>query len=307
MPFSYRDRAGRKLRLTWAIFSLCVALPICDLLSSCSTFGAHQAFTYRKTYTNSNPSKVFTYSYDPEDTSHDYFKAAYAHPGAEGQKQVRNRILYELMGMVDDYYYQYTTELRRDVSGKGILVDTTALATSIAATAAGAKELKTVLSAISSSVQGLSKSIDANVLLGNTVQAIRLQMDGARADIATEMITNMKQQDCSEYPLEAGLRDIVRYYDAGTLTSGVASLSKDAGVKKNEAEKEQTKAATTKAKFSKDSAGDKLRDLASTPEGRAKLRSWMDGHDLEDEAIEMFIRGDIYASQRQAAVSDLLK
>ena len=211
------------------------------------------------------------------------------------------------MGMVDDYYYQYTNELRRDVAGKGILVDTAALATSVAATAAGANELKTVLSAISSSVQGLSKSIDANVLLGNTVQAIRLQMDGARADIATEMITNMKQQNCSEYPLEAGLRDIVRYYDAGTLTSGVASLSKDAGVKKNEAEKEQNKAATTTAKFSKDTAGDKLRDLASTPEGKAKLRTWMDSHGLEDEAIEMFIRGDIYASQRQTAVSDLLR
>ena len=73
--------------------------------------------------------------------------------------------------MVDDYYCQYTTELRRDVSGKGILLDTRALATSIASTAAGANELKTVLSAISSSVQGLSKSIDANVLLGNTLRA----------------------------------------------------------------------------------------------------------------------------------------
>ena len=119
------------------------------VLTSCSTVGAHQAFTYRKTLSNSNPSRVFTYSYDPADTTHTYFKYAYANPGAEGQKQVRNRILYELMGMVDDYYYQYTTELRRDVSGKGILLDTTALATSIASTAAGANELKTVLSAIS--------------------------------------------------------------------------------------------------------------------------------------------------------------
>lgn len=303
IPLHNRKRIERELSRAWAILTLCV-LPLCGTLSSCSTFGAHQAFTYRKTHDNSDPNKVLTYSYDDVAASN-YFKTLYGSATGDGQKQVRNRILYELMGMVDDYYYQYTASLRRDISGKGILVDTAALATSIGSTAAGAKELKTVLSAISSGVQGVSKSIDANVLLGNTIQAIRLQMDGTRADIATEMITNMKQQGCAEYPLEAGLRDIIRYYDAGTLTSGVAGLSKDAGVKKNTAEKEQSKAATTKAKFSKDTAGDKLRDLASTPEGKTKLRNWMNGHGLEDEAIEMFIRGDTYASERQEAVSDL--
>jgi hypothetical protein len=281
-------------------------------LGGCSTFGAYQAFTYRKTRANENPSKVFTYTYDPQQApttpNQQYFKDAYTNPPAgQTQKLVRNRILYELMGMVDDYYYSYTAALRRDVSGKGIIVDTTALATSIASTAAGGKELKTVLSAISSSVQGISKSIDANVLLGNTVQAIRLQMDGTRADLAAEMIKNMKALDCTDYPLEAGLRDIVRYYDAGTLTSGVASLSKDAGVKKENAEKKQTKAAGTKARFTQDTAADKLSALASTEEGKKRLRSWMNEHDLKDEAIAEFIWGDIYATQREEAVTDLLK
>jgi hypothetical protein len=293
------------------VVSLCLLALVGTNISGCSTFGAHQAFTYRKTGSNTDPSRVFTYSYDSydqQDPTRPYFKQAYnAAPGAAAQQLVRNRILYELMGVVDDYYYYYTTALRRDISGKGIIVDTAALATSIASTAAGGKELKTVLSAVSSSVQGISKSIDANVLLGNTVQAIRLQMDGARTDIATEMIKKMKDQNCIDYPLEAGLRDIVRYYDAGTLTSGVASLSKDAGVKKNEAEKKQSAAAKTTAKFTEDTASNKLATLISTAEGKKRLRIWMNEHDLQDEALAEFIWGDIYAGQRETAVADLVK
>src|SRR5581483_467505 len=212
--------------------------------TGCSTAGAHQAFTYRKMHSNPHPEKVLTYSYDPAQSTpaQPFFKAAYA--GSGYSNSVRNRILYELMGMVDDYYYRYTFELRADISGKNIFTDTLGLGTSLASTAAGAKELKTVLSAISTAAQGVSKSIDSNVLLGNTIQAVRLQMDAARADIATEMIKKMKEQGTTEYPLEAGLRDIIRYYDAGTLTSGLANLSKESGKDKANAEAKQKAKAT---------------------------------------------------------------
>jgi hypothetical protein len=249
--------------------ALSLGLAVAVLSSGCSTFGAHQAFTYRKECGNQHPEQVLTFQYDraaPADRR-PFFKDAYEHPAGFASSErltskdadgndvtillsargvVRNRILYELMGMVDDYYFRYTDELRSDIAGKGIFSDTLGLATSLAATAAGGQQLKTVLSAISTAAQGVSKSIDANVLLGSSVQAIRLQMDAARSDLAAEMILKMKQQDAGEYPLEAGLRDIVRYYDAGTLTSGVAALSKESGKKKIESEtKEKARATNT--------------------------------------------------------------
>jgi hypothetical protein len=289
--------------------SLCIAVMLCSTITGCSTFGAHQAFTYRKTQSN-DPNKVLTYAYDPSLATPDrpFFKYAYRDAGTN-KRRVRNTILYELMGMVDDYYYQYTSELRRDVSGKGILVDTAGLATSIASTAAGANELKTVLSAASSSVQGLSKSIDANVLMGNTVQAIRLQMDGARADIATDMITKMKQQDCDEYPLEAGLRDVIRYYDAGTLTSGVAALSKEAGVKKSESENAQKRAEV--GTFTSDDAEATLRNYWK-PNGvlnkdhAAAFNGWLQEHENGVD-IATFLYSSKYSSERPKAVAALIK
>lgn len=283
---------------------------ICLGATGCSTFGVYQAFTYRKTYGHNDPNKVLTYSYDPSlaTASRPFFKDAYLAAGAN-QKQVRNRILYELMGVIDDYYYRYTTDLRRQAASKGIFVDTAGIATSIAATAAGGNELKTILSGISSGVQGLSKSIDANVLLGNTIQAIRLQMDSTRAVVATDMITKMKQQDCADYPLEAGLRDIIRYYDAGTLTAGLAGLSKQAGISKYENEQEEKSAAT--GKFTKDSATDSLRSFwkpngAVNQVNAARLQEWLN----ENEAgvdIATFLYSSKYASERPKAVAALVK
>src|SRR5436305_3352542 len=70
-------------------------------LTACSSFGAYQAFTYRKTSGN-DPKKLLTYNYvDP--SAKNYFKAVYGTASDDAQKEIRNRILYELMGMVDDY------------------------------------------------------------------------------------------------------------------------------------------------------------------------------------------------------------
>lgn len=217
--------------------------------AGCSVNGAYQAFTYRNRTDNPHPEKIYTYSYDRALASRGqpYFKDAYK----EGPpKTVRNRIMYELMGIVDDFYYRYTVELRQDITSKGIVADAVGISTSLAATAAGGEGLKTLLAAISTAGQGLNKSIDANILLGNTVQAIRLQMDAARADLATEIIAKLREQDVADYPLEAGLRDIIRYYDAGTVTSGVASLSKISGTNKADAEADQKARALKKPTLS---------------------------------------------------------
>lgn len=211
-------------------------------LASCSGLGANQAFSYRKTRDNPNPGLVLTYSYGQPRAreGQEFFKTAYKNAISEADaRRVRNRILYELMGMVDDHYFRYTVQLRAGIAGKGVLTDSLGIATSLAATAAGGEQLKTILSAISTAAQGINKSIDANLLVGSTVEAIRLQMDATRAAVAAEMIEKMKGQGDADYPLEAGLRDIVRYYDAGTVTSGVAGLSRASGKQKADSEDRQ--------------------------------------------------------------------
>lgn len=226
---------------------------LCGLFVACSTTGPHQPFTYRKTWSTNNPSQILTYRYTPitgqrnvDDSGSGkiYFKTAYQEACASGNgREVRNRILFELMGMVDDYYYRYTINLRSDVIGKNLLVNLSGIGTSFAASLVGGEQIKTVLSAISTGIQTFSTAIDKEVFMDNTVQALRFQMDANRAGIATQMFEKMGDGTAA-YPLEAGLRDIIRYYDAGTLTSALSSLSAKAAKEKDENQKNAAKAAS---------------------------------------------------------------
>ena len=226
---------------------LAASLALLVALVGCSISGPGEPFTYRKTAGHREPSRVFTYDYeDPQRRDlqdRPFFKYAYASESSSaGRKEVRNRILYELMGIMDDYYIQFSSEQREDFESKNLIADVLALGTSAAATASGAASLKTILAAISTGVQGVSSSFDKNVLTGQTIQAIQLQNDALRSTVAGQMIDKMKQS-VGDYPLEAGLRDIVLYYQAGTLSTALRSLVTDAGNKKQQADSQQLRSA----------------------------------------------------------------
>lgn len=221
----------------------CLAFFFLLPVAACSTAGPKQPFTYRKTWSANQPKRILTYSYLPPGTQEQpYFKTAFEKAKKEGEgREVRNQILFELMGMVDDYYYKNTVNLRDTVIGKNLFVSLTGIGTSLAASLAGGEQMKTVLSAISTGVQTFNASIDKEVFLNNTVQAVRFQMDANRATVAKEMATKM-EGGAANYPLEAGLRDIIAYYDAGTVTSALSSLAAQAADKKRTEERDAAKA-----------------------------------------------------------------
>lgn len=209
------------------------------LLSACSMGGPKQPFTYRKTWSGNQPAKILSFRYNAESTQVDarpYFKDAYADaPAGEERREVRNRILFELMGMVDDYYYKNTVNLRDTVIGKNLLTELAGIGTSFAAALTGGEQMKTVLSAISTGIQTFNTAVDKEVFLNTSVQAIRFQMDASRADIATQILKKMKA-GTADYPLESGLRDIIAYYDAGTVTAGLTALAAKAAESKANAD-----------------------------------------------------------------------
>lgn len=206
---------------------------LASLLSGCVVLGPHQPFTYRKRNPVAiKPTAVLTYRYEPTDAADPkFFKTKY--DGAENKVAERNAILFELMGLVDDHYYRYTVNLRDVVIGKNMVGELLGISTSFAAAMAGGEQVKSVLSAISTGVQTLNTAIDKEVFLDNSVQAIRFQMDANRAAIAANMADKMAAPGgIADYPLEAGLRDIVAYYDAGTVTCALASLAAQSADKK---------------------------------------------------------------------------
>lgn len=195
------------------------------LLSGCSTLGPHQPFSLRKRTPGPGEASVLTYSYtEPVAPGRVYFKTAYDSSSGDEQQVIRNRILFELMGMIDDYYYRYTVSLRGDVIGKNLFASLAGIGTTFAATLAGGEQIKTVLAAISTGIQTFNTAVDKEIFLNQTMQAIRFQMDANRQTIAADMFEKMKASTVG-YPIEAGLRDIIAYYDAGTVTSALTAIS----------------------------------------------------------------------------------
>lgn len=231
-------------------FLFCFFIILGATLTSCSLAGPKQPFTYRKTWSANDPNLILTYRYtqdpsgDNRSVTQPYFKDAYLAAlagGSERGRAVRNSILFELMGMIDDYYYKNTVNLRDTVIGKNLLVSLAGIGTSFAASLAGGEQIKTVLSAVSTGIQTFNTAVDKEVFLNTSVQAIRFQMDASRAAIAERIALKMTGSPAA-YPLEAGLQDIIAYYDAGTVTAGLTALAAKAAEEKETKERKAVQA-----------------------------------------------------------------
>jgi len=106
--------------------------------------------------------------------------------------------------------------------------DLATLGLTAAATVSGGAETKTILSAIATGVVGVNTAADKEYFQNNTIQALQLQMRAARSGVETSLIKGMKQS-IKDYPLEAGKRDIVQYYYAGSLNDALIALVQNSG------------------------------------------------------------------------------
>ena len=100
--------------------------------------------------------------------------------------------------------------------------------TTIATASAGGAEVKTILSAVATGVVEANSSLDKNILQNNTVQGLELEMRSLRAQKERELIAGMADSD-AHYPLQCGIRDVIAYYYAGSLTDAMLGLVERTG------------------------------------------------------------------------------
>jgi hypothetical protein len=143
-------------------------------------------------------------------------------------KRMRNKIVYGLMGEIDDAYGQFTKNLYTGKGAFGVGADSTALGLSAAATIATHAPTKTILSALGTAFTGIDLSIDKNFFAQQTYQTIAVAMQ-TRRDKARKFITDNLCKDDEDYPLQSAKRDLVAYFYAGTLPGGLQELQEEAG------------------------------------------------------------------------------
>lgn len=187
--------------------------------------GAGTAYNYSRNCVNSSTQKCFRTAYEEQSTD------------ATKQKSVRNRIVYELMGIVDDDFTRFQREFRKDLVAKDLGVKVVSLLLTAGASVASEGAAQT-LAAIDTGLKGVNETLDTTAYRNYSSEFLISKMRADRAAVATRIYFSLEQA-VDIYPLEAALRDIVEYYSQGTVTSALTSLvnstAKEAGINESAA------------------------------------------------------------------------
>lgn len=194
------------------------------------------------------------------------YNAAYESGDLDKARRLRNRIVERLMNMVDQNYFDFEDKLATRRDGENILFDLTELGAAAATTITNGERAKTIIAAALTGFKGGRKSIDQNVFRERTTEAIVAKMREGRAEIG-ESINNRLDASVETYSLERAYGDVINYFYAGTLHSGLQRLAQDAGKDASAAEKgaenaEDMRIATQDEFDASKQLRNKLRDLA---------------------------------------------
>jgi len=140
----------------------------------------------------------------------------------------RNEIIRRLMRLDDESFNAWSQKLygARAISS-GVADFATGLMGAFAA-ASGASAAKSLGLAVAG-VSGARSAAEKDIFFEKSAGALISKMKEDRAKVDAQ-ITQYLDKNTVQYPLEQGLRDIIRYYEAGTLASASETLQADAKV-----------------------------------------------------------------------------
>jgi hypothetical protein len=193
---------------------LCVSVA-CLVLTGCSTFRAAKPPLI-------NTARLPSFNYTNPRAAN-YYLTVYDKAVPADKARVRNAILNDLMAVIDLNYHEFEAGLRTDKALKDTSAEIVTLGLTAASTAVGGEEAKTILSAIATGVVGANSSLDKNLLQNNTIQTLELEMRALRAQKERDLLNGMAESD-AHYSLQTGIRDVIAYYYAGSLTDAMLGL-----------------------------------------------------------------------------------
>jgi hypothetical protein len=140
---------------------------------------------------------------------------------------LRNKIVYSVLAEIDHVFFDCETRLFLNEGTFNVGSDVLRLGLAAGGTISRGERSKTILSALLSGVSGVSLSVDKNFFRQQTVQAISNAMEAER-DKLKALILQQLSKDLTAYPFQAARADLIRYFYAGTLPSGLQHLAQQA-------------------------------------------------------------------------------
>ena len=140
----------------------------------------------------------------------------------------RNELVYQVLQLIDDNYNQFENDLFNSRATGNIAGDMLELGLSAATGITNGERVKTILGIALTAIKGTRKSIDSNYFRERTTEVIAMKMRASRARVL-QVIHRGMALSVGEYPLGAGLDDLINYLHAGSLNAAFVELAQDTG------------------------------------------------------------------------------
>jgi hypothetical protein len=159
-----------------------------------------------------------------------YTEAAEVSGNLDRAKYFRNKITDRYMGDIDHVYGEYTNALYIGRGFQSLEADFLNLGLTAASTISLVSNTKTILSALASAVAGVNLSFDKSFFGQQTFSALAIAMQARRDEGRASILAN-EQLGVMEYGLEAARRDLIAYFQAGTLPGALQEIQQEAALK----------------------------------------------------------------------------
>ena len=143
--------------------------------------------------------------------------------------KIRNRVLDNGIGLIDTAYGVYTRSVREKRSVGAFLADLTEVGASTAIGITNGQRAIQVIGVALTGFRAGRKSAQLNFFDDKTTSVLIKRMDASRSQVLGE-IRQKQQRSPAQYSFDAGLTDLIRYFDVGTLNRAFTELDKQASV-----------------------------------------------------------------------------
>lgn len=172
---------------------------------------------------------------------------------AEVSPAARNKLLNDLILIVDLNYYEWEQRLFNKKAFFDLGTDATLLGLGGATALAGATSTANILGQITAGITGFKTSVDSDILQKNSIPTLIAKMRAGRQTQLAKMQAAMTKMDGNnqpagpspvlQYSIQQGLLDLKVYHAAGTFVGALQDITEKAAEEKKAADNkiEQTK------------------------------------------------------------------
>jgi hypothetical protein len=157
-------------------------------------------------------------------------------------QRIRNEAIFDVLAVIDDNYTDYISNIESRRSKTDFILDIIDLGAGAATGISKGERPNQILGIAMTAFRGGRTSSELNFYKQQTTPILIAKMDDNRSTVLADILE--RQDDpTSNYSLKAAIRDLVEYYNGGTLVRAFTELSKSTAV---QAQASQNRVATVR-------------------------------------------------------------